>query len=341
MKYSLGIDIGGTKCAVVLGRDSFSQGPESAVIDSRRFPTDAAAPPEAVIGDICASMDSLMSDHGVSAEELIGIGISCGGPLDSGRGVVLGPPNLPGWGNIPICQLLESRYRVGARLENDANACALAEWTLGAARGCDNAVFLTFGTGMGAGVIANGRLYSGASGMAGEIGHIRLESFGPVGYGKAGSFEGFCSGGGIAQLAALKARERLQSGGTCGFCRDLSSLDKLTAKKVAEAAAGGDELAAEVFAICGCQLGRGLAVLVDILNPEIIVIGSIFARAQRLLRPSMEEALNRESLARSREACRIVPSALGDDIGSFGALSVAVYHFGHRSRGGPAVPENV
>ena len=135
------------------------------------------------------------------------IGVSCGGPLNSRTGVVQSPPNLPGWDDVPIVKILEDAFGIPAFLQNDANACALVEWKYGAGRGCENMVFLTMGTGMGAGVIADGRLLRGARDMAGEVGHLRLEKDGPVGYGKAGSFEGFTSGGGIARLAAGLRRE--------------------------------------------------------------------------------------------------------------------------------------
>ena len=131
------------------------------------------------------------------------IGISCGGPLDSRRGVIMGPPNLPGWDDVYIVRQIENHYGVQAHLQNDANACAVAEWKFGAGRGKQNVVFMTFGTGLGAGLILDGKLYSGTNDNAGELGHIRLDRFGPVGFGKAGSFEGFCSGRRIARFGAV------------------------------------------------------------------------------------------------------------------------------------------
>src|SRR5690606_15592063 len=141
---------------------------------------------------------------------LAAIGISCGGPLDSRRGVILSPPNLPGWDRIPVVEVFQQAFKVPVALQNDANAGALAEWLWGAGRGSHNMIFLTFGTGMGAGLILNGQLYSGTNDLAGEVGHIRLAPDGPVGYGKAGSFEGFCSGGGIKQLATDRAKMALK-----------------------------------------------------------------------------------------------------------------------------------
>lgn len=300
-----GIDIGGTKCAVLTGDGEN-------IIERISFPTTNVT-------------DTLSAIY--AAVEKVGcgdaIGVSCGGPLDSERGVILSPPNLPGWDNIAIVRELTQRFSVPAGLENDANACTLAEWRFGAGRGSKNMIFLTFGTGMGAGLILDGRLYRGTSGMAGEIGHVRMERFGPCGYGKAGSFEGFCSGGGIRQIGQTVAREKLQTGQTVGFCQSADDLDRITAKSIAEAAAGGDADAIRVYEICGEKLGQGLSVLIDVLNPEKIVIGSIYERSGALLKTSMEAAIEREALAAARSVCRIVPAELGDSVGDFAAIVVA------------------
>ena len=303
----LGIDIGGTKCAVVLGNE------KGEIIRKVRFETT----------DKDSTIEKLIE---VTREmgEFESVGISCGGPLDSKKGVIMSPPNLVGWDNVPICEILRNEFFVPVYLCNDANACALAEWKFGAGRGTQNMVFLTFGTGLGAGLILDGRLYSGTNDMAGEVGHIRLESFGPVGYGKKGSFEGFCSGGGIAQLGKTLALEKLQMGETVSFCKNKDELENITAKLIAECAVQGDETAKKVYEICGRQLGRGLSVLVDVLNPERIVIGSIFQRSEQLLREYMEEALKEESLSLARNVCKIVPAELEENLGDIAALSVAM-----------------
>lgn len=303
----LGIDIGGTKCAVVLGDE------KGEILKKVRFETmDKDSTIEKII-EISRGIGAFQS-----------IGISCGGPLDSKKGVIMSPPNLVGWDNVPICEILNKEFSVPVYLCNDANACALAEWKFGAGRGAQNMIFLTFGTGLGAGLILDGRLYSGTNDMAGEVGHIRLESFGPVGYGKKGSFEGFCSGGGIAQLGKTLALEKLQMGESTGYCKSLSEIDAVTAKSIAESAMEGDETAKKVYEICGKQLGRGLSILVDILNPEKIVIGSIFQRSENLLREYMEEALNEECLSLSGKVCTVLPAELGENLGDLAALSVAM-----------------
>lgn len=304
----LGVDIGGTKCAVVLGNDK-------EVVAKIRFDTTDC---EGTVAEILRAAKQLMAQ---STEAVTSIGISCGGPLDSTSGVILSPPNLPGWDAVPITDMLQDACGIPAYLCNDANACALAEWKYGAGRGCRNMIFLTFGTGLGAGLILDGKLYEGTNGMAGEVGHIRLSAFGPVGYGKAGSFEGFCSGAGLAQIGKMLTQERIQLGKSVAL-----QPEDITAKTLAEAAVAGDAIAIEAYRICGEQLGRGLSILVDVLNPERIVIGSVFARAEQLLRPSMEQALQRDALAQSCEVCRVVPAELGEQIGDYAALAVAFSH---------------
>ena len=307
MKF-VGVDIGGTKCAVLLGDG------EGNVLKKEKFPTTTV---EETLGAI---MEAISHMEGYSA-----VGISCGGPLDASRGVILSPPNLPGWDEIHITEMIEERFGVPAYLCNDADACALAEWQFGAGRGTRHMIFLTFGTGLGAGLILNGKLYSGASGMAGEVGHIRLAPDGPVGYGKEGSFEGFCSGGGIARLAGRLFSEAEARGEKLPFPKE-----EITAKRVAEAAAEGDPLALSVYNASAEKLGEGLSFLIDIFNPERIVIGSVFQRSEELFRPAMERVIEREALAQSRSACRIVPAMLGDSIGDIAALSVAVENYKHK-----------
>jgi glucokinase len=244
--------------------------------------------------------------------------------LDSRLGLIQSPPNLPDWDNVPILQMLREAFGIPCALCNDANACALAEYRFGAGKGCESMVFLTFGTGMGAGLILGGKLYVGANDNAGEVGHVRLAPDGPVGYYKKGSFEGFCSGGGLAQLGAMYAKDALERGIPCSFCKSEDELDQITAKALAKAADAGDEVALAVWEKCGEMLGHGLAVLVDIINPERIVIGSIYARSGHLLRKSMEKVLAAEALPASFAACEIVPAALTESVGDTAALCVAM-----------------
>lgn len=313
--YILGFDIGGTKCAVITAE---AKDGDIKLLKKEKCPTDRSASPEEMIDRLIALADGILERKPES------IGISCGGPLDSKKGVIMNPPNLPGWDNVEIVKQLESHYGVSAHLQNDANACAVAEWKFGAGKGCENMAFLTFGTGLGAGLILNGRLYCGTNDNAGELGHIRLDRFGPVGYGKAGSFEGFCSGGGIAQLGYTMALEKVQSGYYPLYFKPGMTAADVTAKTIADAAYSGDETAIEVYRLCGEYLGRGLSVLIDILNPEAIVIGSIFTRSSDLLWESAEKVIKREALSVSADCCRVLPALLGEHIGDYAAIATAL-----------------
>ncbi len=315
----LGFDIGGTKCAVIIG-ETGNQGIVT-IIAKVVLPTNL--PALEMIELLFETAEVILEKHTIPKSQLSGIGIACGGPLNSKTGVILSPPNLPGWDNIPIVEMAEKRFGIKAILQNDANACVVAEWKYGAGKGLQNIIFLTFGTGMGAGLILNGRLYSGTTDAAGEVGHIRMAETGPVGFGKDGSFEGFCSGGGIAQLAKIRASVILQRGEEISYCKNLHELNQITAKTVAEAAFNGDESALEIYKTCGQYLGRGLSVIIDILNPEMIIIGGIYGRAQAIIEPWMKEMLIRETLPISARACKIVPAALGEAIGDYAALALA------------------
>ncbi len=307
----LGIDIGGTKCALVLGKK------DGTIVRKVKFDTKDV---NTTLNQILESAVGLCQ---ASPEAVESIGVSCGGPLDSGKGVILSPPNLPGWDRIEITRMLREATGLPAYLCNDANACALAEWKYGAGMGTRSMIFLTFGTGMGAGLVLDGKLYSGASDMAGEIGHVRIAEHGPVGYGKSGSFEGFCSGSGIAQIGRTVAMELFQQGKTPSYCASMDKMDEITAKSVAIAAREGHEDAVRVYDICAEKLGAGLAILVDVLNPERIVLGSIYMRDSALLCEKMQAVLRRETLPLAYSAVEVVPARLEENIGDIAALTVA------------------
>ncbi|GAA3407965.1 ROK family protein [Paenibacillus hodogayensis] len=312
-----GVDIGGTKCAVTLGE---AEEGVVRIVRKEQFPTPVA--PEETIARLRELLAAHLAEY--NGGTLEAIGISCGGPLDSRSGLVLSPPNLPSWDRIDCVTPFKEQFGVPTALQNDANACALAEWKWGAGKGTRNMVFLTFGTGMGAGLILDGKLYAGTNDMAGEVGHVRMAEEGPVGFGKAGSFEGFCSGGGIARLARARAEEAIRRGVPPAFCPVPEQLVHVTAKSVGEAAERGDPLALGIYRTVGEKLGRGLAILVDLLNPEAIVIGSIYGRQRALLEPIVRAELEKEALPIALGVCRIVPAGLGEKVGDYAGLSVAL-----------------
>jgi glucokinase len=317
-KTWIGVDIGGTKTAIVLStappvmqaRIEFAtlpeQGPERAI--------------ELIKQSIHRIIDTSRVDHGSLGE----IGVSCGGPLDQAAGVIQAPPNLATWVDVPITSILSREFGLACRMENDANAGAVAEHRYGAGQGTRHMIFLTMGTGFGAGVIADGHLLSGARGQAGEIGHVRLTASGPVGYNKAGSVEGWVSGGGMAQVARLAVEAAIAGGETTILAAKQRASGVLTAKDVADAANNGDALAQRIIYDTGDRLGEALAILVDLFNPERIVIGGLAMRlGERLLAPA-RRSLAREALPASAEICQVVPAALGEKIGDVAAICIAM-----------------
>src|ERR1019366_2173664 len=200
----VGIDIGGTKTAFMLS----AQPP--VVLSRRQFPTRPALGPDRALRLIESMVRELLAEQGADQTVIQRIGISCGGPLDRIKGIIQSPPNLPTWDDVPIKAIFEKAFDAECLIENDANAGAVAEHRFGAGKGCQNMVFLTMGTGLGAGIIIDGRLYRGTNDFAGEVGHLRLTRSGPVGYNKKGSAEGWASGGGMAQVAPLAVAAALK-----------------------------------------------------------------------------------------------------------------------------------
>jgi len=301
----VGLDVGGTQCAVVIGDQS------GEIHRRAEFPTCTERGFEPVFEKLCGVTAAMLHEAETMARPASALSVSIGGPMDIDGGIILSPPNLPGWDRIPLRDLLEKRFGVSVFIEHDGNAGALAEWYFGAARGANHVIFLTMGTGFGGGLILNGALYRGACSLAGEVGHIRLASDGPEAFGKAGSWEAFCSGTGFGRLAAWRYPERFGRG-------------EITPRELAALADRGDGAAAAVIEEAGRWLGRGLALLLDVLNPEVIVIGTLAIHlGERVLAPAREE-MRREALPGSLAACRVVPAALGERLGDVASLCAAI-----------------
>ena len=313
MKYSVGLDIGGTKCAVSVGAAT-EAGVE--IKFREEFPT-AGKSWQDVLAAYTDRIQALSETY-----QIANIGISCGGPLDSKAGVIQSPPNLPGWDDVPIVQYFNDKFGVPVHIQNDANACALAEAKYGAGRGARNVVFMTFGTGLGAGIVVDGHLYSGTNDNAGEIGHIRLASRGPKGYNKDGSAEGFCSGAGIARLAWIRAREYEMEYADSESARRARA-GELSTKDIFGYVRSGDPFCLRVFKESAEKLATLLAFTIDILNPEVIVLGGVFMRNADLFMAEISPILEREALPGALRVCRIVPAGIGENIGDYAALAVA------------------
>ena len=209
-------------------------------------------------------------------------------------------------------------------LENDANAGAIAEHRYGAGQGTRNMIFLTMGTGLGAGIVIEKKLYSGSSDLAGEVGHVRLTRTGPVGHNKAGSVEGWASGGGLAQIAETMLKAARKSRRRVFASRSASKEHKVTAKDVGQAAEKGDAVARAIIGECGKKLGLALAILVDILNPDRIVIGGLAMRMGDALLEPARKSMRKEALAPALAVCTVVPATLGESIGDVAALCIAM-----------------
>lgn len=308
-KSILGLDIGGTKTAVTLGD------PSGAIHARQAFATRTERGFFATFGELCTHVDEIRRQAERLGRAVEVISVSIGGPLEIEPGIIHSPPNLPGWDDIPLKELLTERFDLPVYIEHDGNAGALAEWYFGAGRGARNVVFLTMGTGFGGGLILNGQLYRGTCDLAGEVGHIRIAENGPVAFGKAGSWEGFCGGAGISKLATARFPQRWKATG-------------VTAQEIATLATGGDADALTLLEELARRLGYGLAILLDVLNPEVIVIGSIAVRLGELLLGPAREEMKREALPAAVNACRVVPAALGERLGDVASLCAAIQALG-------------
>ena len=310
MNISIGIDIGGTKCALSVGECSADA---VKILHREEFPTKGLSWQE-VLEEFGKRIDRFLTSGRETASplQIANIGISCGGPLDSKTGVIMSPPNLPGWDNVPVVKFFADRFNVPVHLQNDANACAYAEWKFGAGRGTKNMVFMTFGTGLGAGLVLDGKLYSGTNDNAGEIGHIRLAPTGPVGYNKEGSAEGFCSGAGMTKLAFIRAKEK-----------GVELPEDFNTKELFRRVDEGDRFCTAVFKESAAHLATILAYTIDIINPEVIVLGGVFMRQQDRFMKEITPILEREALPFARKVCRITGAGLSENIGDYAALAVA------------------
>jgi glucokinase len=313
VRFVLGIDIGGTNLVVgAVAEDG------SALHALRSEPTRPEEGSDAVLSRLRAMGRTAMDEtrKAVVGAAFVGVGAGAPGPLDTKRGVVLLTPNL-GWVNLPLRQLLQDALGVPARIDNDANCAVLGEWWMGAARGAKQVIGITIGTGIGGGIIVDGRLYHGASDCAGEIGHTTVEVNGRrCKCGNYGCLEAYASGPAIARRA-VEAIEAGQTSSLPGYVD--GALEKITAQTVYQAAHDGDELAEEVVGDTAKFLGAGIANMINIFNPEIVVVfGGVTYAGERLFGPLRREVAKR-AFKPAVAVCRIVPAELTGTAGVYGA----------------------
>ena len=314
MKKVLAFDLGGTKTAFGVVAEN------GEVLGSDKIETLAKQGPEQAIQRVNLSAQSLLQKLNIKPQELIGIGIASPGPLDISKGCVDGSPNLPGWTGYSIEQGLSSFFNLPARIDNDANAAALGEYKFGAGKNKKNMVYITVSTGIGGGVIVDGRLMRGANGNAAELGHLTLNINGPVcPCGANGCFEMYASGTAIAR----RTREAIQAGAPSQILSLAGSLEKITTHHILAALQKEDELAKKIWNETTEYLGRGLAVVINTFNPELIVVGGgVTAAGELLFNPVREKAL-RYAFPRLAAVCSIVPAGLGSNVGVVGAAACA------------------
>ena len=309
---ALAFDLGGTELRGAL----VERGGE--VVARVWEPTLAGAGSEAVIGQIIALAGRLLEAH--PQARVVGIGMCAPGPLDPKAGIVIGPPTLAGWHNVPLIDILSRQFGLPVRLENDANAAALGEWRFGAGRGADSMVFVTVSTGIGGGVIGDGRIYHGRRGLAAEIGHMTITGEGERCFcGNVGCFEAVASGTALGRRAT-----RLTRAGDGSQLRRLSTNGDVSARHVVEAARAGDATARELVEAEAKWLGIGFTNLLHLYSPEVIVMGGGLANGFDLLAPGIRATVEERAMRAYRDV-PIVPAELGDRAGLVGAASLILW----------------
>jgi glucokinase len=311
-KFLCGVDLGGTKISTGIVDENGN------IIKSIKIPTMAEKGPDVVIERIEESIYQVLKDTGLEMSNLKGIGIGSPGPLNAKKGIVISPPNLPHWSNVPIVEILSKRLGIEVRLENDANAAAIGEHLFGSGRGVDNFVYITVSTGIGGGVIIEGKLYSGENSNAAEIGHHTINFDGPrCNCGNYGCFEAYASGTAIARFA----REGIEKGIKTKI-KELAGEGEVKAEHVFEAAKLGDEFAKELVEKEAFYLGVGIANIMAFYNPRKIAIGGGVSAQWDMLYGKMMETVRKKALKPNAEVCEVVKAQLGENIGVLGAAAL-------------------
>jgi len=313
----IGVDLGGTKIRAVLTDDSGN------FLARTGLPTEASAGQEQVIDNIVLAVNTVMEN--ADSSQVVGLGIGAPGPLNPRSGVVYSPPNLPGWNNVPLRNILENRLGLPVFLGNDANLAALGEYTFGAGKDYRYLVYMTVSTGIGGGIIEDGRILDGAKGAAGEIGHMTIEAFGPrCNCGNLGCLEVLASGTAIRR----RAIEMLQTGRK-SLLLELSGgkLENITSEMVELAARQQDSAALELLEQTAVYLGVGVTNILHLFNPEIVVIGGGVSRIGDLIITPMLAEVARRAMPAFREGVPIVATDLGDDIGLYGAVALVLQNY--------------
>ena len=314
--HVVGIDIGGTKLATVVADK------DGNILQKVRKPTESEKGPRHAVRLLLAMVDEAIDLAELRREDISGIGVSCGGPLDTKTGIIYSPPNLPGWDALPLKELIESEFHIPTVVENDANASALAEARFGGGRGYDYVLYMTMSTGIGGGIVANGQIYHGANDSAGEVGHQILVPDGPLcGCGQHGCLEALCSGPSIARRAQEAIADQPH---TKIITLAKGEISSVRSEHVLQAARDGDALGMALVEETAYYMGWGIANLVNILNPQIVLLGTIAVAAGDLLLDPIRRTVTEMAMQRPLEAVKIMPAELGDSIGDLAAISLVM-----------------
>jgi len=306
------VDVGGSKIATALAT---AQGK---ILARGYSPTPARANADAIVDSIFTTVEQTISDSKLRAR-LIGIGLAVAGIVDSDIGRVVSSPNIPGWHDVPLRDLIQQKFGISTCLGNDATLAALGEWCFGVRKKVANLIYVTLSTGIGGGIIADGKLYTGSRGIAGEIGHMTIDVNGPrCNCGNIGCWEALASGTALAREAVKQITQGAPTSIVDLVDGDLSKID---AKVVFLAAKREDELAKELISQLAFYFGVGLANLVNIFNPELILIGGGVAKMGDLLLQPAIKVVKERAFATSANSVEIKPALLGDDSGVLGAVA--------------------
>jgi len=317
-KFILGVDIGGTKIDTAIATAC------GEIVVRGRNPTQAQSGPDAAINNVLSAMEEIMASGKISSSQLLGVGIAVAGIIDGNNGKVIFSPNLPGWHEVPLGDIVQQRFGAPLYMGNDATIAALGEWHFGLKREIANLIYITISTGIGGGIIANGKPYIGACGAAGEIGHMIIDVNGPLcSCGNVGCWEALASGTALAREAAKQIAEGAETSIAELTGGDISKID---ARIVFLAAKQGDELAKELISRLGYYFGIGLVNLVNIFNPELILVGGGVAKMGDLLFQPAIKVVRERAFSTVVNTVEIKPAILGDDSGVLGAVAFVLEH---------------
>ena len=319
-RYVFGIDVGGTNLRVALGSES------GEIIDKLHRDTHPEAGADEGIRTLAAMMAELARAHDLTMSDFGSAGVGVPGPTDPVKGILFNPPHLPGWHNVPAARLLEEATGVPTHLENDAQLAAYGEFHRGAGRGSRHIVFITISTGIGGGIVIDRKLYSGAGGTAGEVGHVMVDPDGPLcSCGRRGHLEALASGTSMARIAT----ERIAAGEKSS----MAALESITARDIGDAADAGDRLAQAILENAGWLLGRSFGGLLNILDPEVLILGGGVIQIGSRLLDHLYAGIKEQAFESTYSHVRITTAELGQDAGLIGALEWARDHL-HGGREG-------